>query len=93
MEGGQDWYVSDSDKAIIDKLLLERISLAGICRVCDVSEKWLSRYIVGLYSDLPDDLNAIQSLPEVTSYLADRFDEEINRISKKKSFKLKYILK
>ena len=84
VEGGQDWYVSDSDKIIIDKLLLERISLAGICRACDVSESWLSQYIVGLYSDSPDDLNASQTLPEITSYLSDRFDEEIDRISKKK---------
>ena len=39
VEGGQYWYVSDSDKVIIDRLLLERISLAGICRVCDVSSQ------------------------------------------------------
>jgi hypothetical protein len=84
VEGGQDWYVSDSDKVIIDKLLLERISLAGICRACNVSHAWLSQYIVSLYSDLPDDLNASQTLPEIPSYLADRFDEEIDRIGKKK---------
>jgi hypothetical protein len=31
--GGQDWFVSDADKLQIDCLLLERISLCGICRV------------------------------------------------------------
>lgn len=93
VEGDQDWYVSDSEKAIIDKLLLERISLAGICRVCDVSESWLSEYIVGLYSDTPDDLNASQTLPEIPSYPADRFDEEISRISKKKGLRPKSIHK
>ena len=32
-------------KAIIDKLLLERISLAGICRATGVSPDWLYLYI------------------------------------------------
>ena len=37
VEGGQDWFIKSSDKVVIDKLLLERISLSGICRVCEVS--------------------------------------------------------
>ena len=48
VESGQDWFVSSADKEIIDKLLLERISLAGICRVCDVGTTWLQKYIKNL---------------------------------------------
>ena len=33
--------VSDETKAVIDRLLLERISLAGIARVVHVSASWL----------------------------------------------------
>ncbi len=84
--GGQDWFVSESDKTLINKLLLERISLSGICRVYDVSEQWLLAYIKKLYENLPDDLNADLILPDIEVYLADRMDEEIGRIELIKKF-------
>ncbi len=80
VEGGQEWFVNESDKILIDKLLLERISLSGICRVCDVSQQWLLSYIKELYKSLPDDLNADLSIPDLDSYLSERMDEEIGRI-------------
>ena len=80
VEGGQDCFVSDSDKKLINKLLLERISLSGICRACDVSQTWLLNYIKELYSHLPADLNADLSLPDIEAYLSDRMEEEIERI-------------
>ena len=80
VEGGQNWFINQSDKVLLDKLLLERISLSGICRVCDVSEQWLLGYIKELYGNLPDDLNADAVLPDIASYLSDRMDEEIGRI-------------
>lgn len=82
VEGGQDWFVSDHEKGIIGKLLLERISLAGVCRVMGVSQGWLMGYLKKLYADSPDDLNAILALPDNASYLSDRFDEEIERLKK-----------
>ena len=88
VEGGQDWFVNQSDKVLIDKLLLERISLSGICRVCDVSEQWLLGYIKELYGNLPDDLNAAAVLPDIASYLSDRMDEEIGRIEVIKKIQL-----
>jgi hypothetical protein len=90
VEGGQEWFVSDSDKSMINKLLLERISLAGICRVCDVSQQWLLTYIKELYANLPDDLNADLALPEIEGYLADRMEEEIGRIEAIKKIRLHY---
>lgn len=45
VEGGQAWFVSDADKLQIDLLLLERISLRGICRVMGVSMTWLMSYL------------------------------------------------
>jgi len=80
VEGGQDWFVSDAQKALIGRLLLERISLAGVARVAEVSEKWLLDYIKILYSDLPNDLNVDLNLPEIGDYLDDRMDEEIVRL-------------
>lgn len=49
--------ISEEKKELIKKLLLERISLRGICRVADVSLQWLLSFIVSIYDTLPDDLN------------------------------------
>lgn len=45
-------YVSDETKAIIDKLLLEKLSLAGIARATGVSEKWLQDYVNSRYEGI-----------------------------------------
>lgn len=90
VESGQDWFVSDSEKQQINKLLLERISLAGICRVFDISETWLLNYIKGLYANLPDDLNADTEIPDLEVYLSDRMEEEIRRIEVLKKIQLHY---
>ncbi len=45
--------IPDETKALIDKLLLERISLAGIARVVDVSESWLQAYVNERYAEQP----------------------------------------
>jgi len=45
--------ISDSTKQIIDKLLLERVSLAGIVRVTGVSARWLQYYINDKYAAVP----------------------------------------
>ena len=57
VKGGQEWQVSLPDKSLIKRLLLERISLRGICRVMQISKTWLLHYIKELYAELPDDLN------------------------------------
>lgn len=77
--------VSDSEKETINKLLLERISLAGICRVVGVSEAWLQDYIGDLYAETPEDLGAF--IPEASTFsehLAEKFDTYIaHQIEKK----------
>ncbi|MEM1369392.1 MAG: IS1 family transposase, partial [Cyanobacteria bacterium P01_H01_bin.15] len=37
----QQKLISAQTKAMVDKLLLEKLPLAGIARVCEVSESWL----------------------------------------------------
>ena len=44
--------ISEETKVLIDKLLLEKIPLAGIARVCDVSEPWLQGYVNHLYESV-----------------------------------------
>ena len=90
LEGGQEWFVSDSQKELIDKLLLERISLAGIVRVVGVSDSWLLGYIRELYGSLPEDLGADDAIPDLEEYLADRMDEEISRIEAIKKIRVHF---
>ncbi len=37
--------ISKETKELIDKMLLEKIPLAGICRVLNISESWLQDYV------------------------------------------------
>ena len=48
----QNKIISDTTKALIDKLLLEKIPLAGIARVADVSEVWLQGYVNEKYAQV-----------------------------------------
>ncbi len=49
----QDRRISDDTKALIDRLLLERISLAGIARAVGVFERWLQTYVNEKYRNVP----------------------------------------
>ena len=48
--------ISDEKKKLIDRLLLERISLAGIARVVGVSEAWLQKYVNEKYDQIPKEV-------------------------------------
>ena len=49
--------ISEDKKTMIRLLLLERISLRGICRVVKISIAWLMQFIVTVYKQLPEHLN------------------------------------
>jgi transposase-like protein len=57
VENSKQKLISSEEKEYIRKLLLERVSLLGICRVMSVSLRWLLSFIVSEYEQLPDDLN------------------------------------
>ena len=48
--------VNEQTRELIKRLLLERLSLSGICRAVGVSLRWLLTFIAELYDTLPDDL-------------------------------------
>jgi insertion element IS1 protein InsB len=53
----EQYLVSDETRDLIERLLLERISLRGICRAVKVGLKWLLGFIVTCFETLPDHLN------------------------------------
>lgn len=54
--------ISDDKKMLIDRLLLERISLAGIARVVGVSEAWLQNDVNAKYAQTPREILVKKSL-------------------------------
>lgn len=58
---------SPQQQELIEKLLLERLSLRGICRVLGVALTSLLRFMEELYAESPDDLKVV--LPHGTAYV------------------------
>ncbi len=53
----QNKAIDQATKDLIDKLLLERLCLAGIARVTGVSQLWLQRYVNAKYAAVPRTVN------------------------------------
>ena len=53
----QQKLIDQATKELIDKLLLEKLPLAGIARVCDVSESWLQGYVNQKYASVPQQVS------------------------------------
>ena len=63
VEGSQ--RITEQERQMIKRLLLERLSLLGICRVMDISLRWLLSFIAEIYETLPDNLSV--QLPKVAN--------------------------
>jgi insertion element IS1 protein InsB len=57
VDNPQQKRISDQTKAVVDKLLLERVSLAGIVRVTGVSARWLQDYVNRKYEAQPQQVD------------------------------------
>jgi insertion element IS1 protein InsB len=57
VEDPQQKLISQETKDLVDKLLLEKIPLAGIARVCDISEVWLQNYVNQKYEAVSQQVN------------------------------------
>ena len=79
-------FVEDSQrigeelKDLIKVLLLERLSLRGICRVTGVSLTWLLHFITERYCALPDDLNVTLSQARKSAIRLVRLEAEADEI-------------
>jgi insertion element IS1 protein InsB len=67
------WKPREKDStAMIDRLLLEKIPLAGIARVLKMSESWLQRYVNQCYEVVP---RHVQVTPKPKGALTVQMDE------------------
>ena len=53
----QNKIIAQDTKTLIDKLLLEKIPLAGIARVVGISEPWLQSYVNAKYQSVSRQTN------------------------------------
>jgi transposase-like protein len=57
VENPQQQPISDATRGVIDRLLGERIPLAGISRVTGVSETWLQEYVNARDANTPREVD------------------------------------
>ena len=57
VEVSEQKLISAQTRATVDKMLLERVSLAGIVRVTGVSLRWLQYYVNRKYESQPRQTN------------------------------------
>jgi len=50
--------ITQEQRTLIERLLLERISLRGICRAVGVGLQWLLQFMVARFQAVPEDLSA-----------------------------------
>jgi insertion element IS1 protein InsB len=74
------YLISDDKRALIERLLLERISLRGICRAVGVGLKWLLGFIVTCFEALPDDLH-VQPITCNPNVMIQRLEVEADEMS------------
>jgi IS1 family transposase len=71
--------ISAEQRALIGRLLRERLSLHGICRAVGVGMKWLLGFVVECYDAVPEDLNVqLSQCPE--SVLIRRLEAEADEL-------------
>ncbi|HJW29706.1 MAG TPA: IS1 family transposase [Saprospiraceae bacterium] len=59
--------ITPEQHELVKKLLLERISLRGMCRVVGVSLDWLLTFVISLDEELPEHLNV--SIEQVNNHV------------------------
>ncbi len=57
--------ISNETKELIDRLLLEKLPLAGISRACKVSETWLQNYVNQKYQSVEQEVKVKKKLKAV----------------------------
>ena len=80
MQCSEQYLISDETRALIERLLRERISLRGICRAVGVGLKWLLGFIVQCFEALPDHLH-VQPIACNADIMIRRLEVEADEMS------------
>ena len=63
VENPQQIVIVEEKRELIDRLLLEKIPLAGIARAVQVSERWLQNYVNEKYKNVPQKVDVKEKKP------------------------------
>jgi insertion element IS1 protein InsB len=75
----ENHVITEEQQALIERLLLERISLRGICRAVGVGLRWLLRFMVTRFATAPDHLH-VQSPAGTQKVILHRLEAEIDEL-------------
>jgi IS1 family transposase len=76
----EQYLISDDKRTRIERLLVERISLRGICRAVGVGLKWLLGFLVHCVEALPDHLN-VRPITSNQDVMIQRLEVEADEMS------------
>jgi insertion element IS1 protein InsB len=76
----EQYLIADDTRALIERLLVERISLRGICRAAGVNLKWLLGFLVQCFEALPDHLH-VQLIACQQNVLIQRLEVEADEMA------------
>jgi insertion element IS1 protein InsB len=76
----EHYRVSEDTRDLIERLLVERISLRGICRAVGVTLKWLLGFLVQCFAALPDHLH-VQPVTCKHNVMIQRLEAEADELA------------
>ena len=66
VENREKKIITIEDRNLVDRLLLEKIPIAGIARVTGISETWLQKYINKKYEEIPKKITLVKEKGKLT---------------------------
>jgi insertion element IS1 protein InsB len=76
----EQYLISEDQRGLIERLLVERISLRGICRAVGVTLKWLLGFLVQCFEALPDHLH-VQPVSCTYNVMIQRLEVEADEMA------------
>lgn len=76
----EQYLISDDTRDLMERLLLERLSLRGICRSVGVGRQWLLGFIVTQFEALPDHLHVVP-IPSTADVVIQRLKVEADAMA------------
>jgi insertion element IS1 protein InsB len=76
----EQYRITDDKRSLIERLLVERISLRGICRAVGITLKWLLGFLVQCVEALPDHLH-VQPITGYGNVMLRRLEMEADEMA------------
>ena len=77
--GPRESVITEEQRVLIERLLLERISLRGICRAVGVGLQWLLQFMGARFQAAPDDLHT-KPADGAPSVILQRLEAELDEL-------------